>query len=428
MAGETTTRLYLDNIDEYVNDQDKVVTYKWLSRMLSVSANQAKRMLYEFVENQKTKSGENSIDVVYLVTGQRLDNETYVTVVSGDHLDELKQQLSSLLSVHVYSVQKSKLKDSSPLYASDFDALSKGNEWSSIVCNEAVPVADRGRITRINGGASSAERQSVKPAPKQGSENRASNETKRSSMFSKGKETVGSVSQMSSRIGSRAEAMIHEREQKDAGVKKESKPKHETAASSFFGRALTKKKEAKAAPVKSVVQKKEKIVEEASKEEDEKKRKEAEAAVNPSAKKTADNRTSKKPGTKPKKKTSQLKRIKRIEDSDSEEEPEKIAAVEERIDEGSDDALKVSTGSSSSPKSLKPKRKRTKKMKSHTYVDEDGEFVTEKVYESCSTDASEPETESSRKDETGKSVRSGKVPKLPANKQSKLFGFLKKKD
>ena len=47
---------------------------------------------------------------------------------------------------------------------------------------------------------------------------------------------------MSSRIGSRAEAMIHEREQKDAGVKKESKPKHETAASSFFGRALTKKK------------------------------------------------------------------------------------------------------------------------------------------------------------------------------------------
>ena len=25
MAGETTTRLYLDNIDEYVNDQDKVV-------------------------------------------------------------------------------------------------------------------------------------------------------------------------------------------------------------------------------------------------------------------------------------------------------------------------------------------------------------------------------------------------------------------
>ena len=50
------------------------------------------------------------------------------------------------------------------------------------MCNEAVPVADRGRITRINGGASSAERQSVKPAPKQGSENRASNETKRSSM------------------------------------------------------------------------------------------------------------------------------------------------------------------------------------------------------------------------------------------------------
>ena len=41
--------------------------------------------------------------------------------------------------------------------------------------------------------------------------------------------------------------------------------------------------------------------------------------MNPSAKKTADNRTSKKPGTKPKKKTSQLKRIKRIEDSDSEE-------------------------------------------------------------------------------------------------------------
>jgi hypothetical protein len=37
-------RLYLENLDEYVNDEAKIVTYKWLSRTLSVNVDQAKRL------------------------------------------------------------------------------------------------------------------------------------------------------------------------------------------------------------------------------------------------------------------------------------------------------------------------------------------------------------------------------------------------
>uniref|UniRef100_D6RG54 DNA polymerase delta subunit 3 n=1 Tax=Mus musculus TaxID=10090 RepID=D6RG54_MOUSE len=35
-------QLYLENIDEFVTDQNKIVTYKWLSYTLGVHVNQAK--------------------------------------------------------------------------------------------------------------------------------------------------------------------------------------------------------------------------------------------------------------------------------------------------------------------------------------------------------------------------------------------------
>jgi hypothetical protein len=38
----------LDDLDRYVVDEQKLVTYSWVSRQFSVSSNVAKRLLYQY--------------------------------------------------------------------------------------------------------------------------------------------------------------------------------------------------------------------------------------------------------------------------------------------------------------------------------------------------------------------------------------------
>ena len=56
--------MYMENLEEWIEDEDKVISYKYLSRSLKVHVNVAKQMLFNFVETKKTQLG-----VVYLVSG-----------------------------------------------------------------------------------------------------------------------------------------------------------------------------------------------------------------------------------------------------------------------------------------------------------------------------------------------------------------------
>ncbi|CAL8366226.1 unnamed protein product [Boreogadus saida] len=139
--------LYLDNIDEYVNDHNKIVTYKWLSLTLGVHVNTAKQMLFHYLDH-KRKESSAPLHATYLVTGKWVENGNTshkVTVVREEQLEDVKSKMSFTVSVHVYSVQKASLKDSGPLYSVDYDAvkdnLNSCSRYSAITCADAVPFA-----------------------------------------------------------------------------------------------------------------------------------------------------------------------------------------------------------------------------------------------------------------------------------------------
>ncbi|XP_056453428.1 DNA polymerase delta subunit 3 isoform X1 [Gadus chalcogrammus] len=139
--------LYLDNIDEYVNDHNKIVTYKWLSLTLGVHVNTAKQMLFHYLDH-KRKESSAPLHATYLVTGKWVENGNTshkVTVVREEQLEDVKSKMSLTVSVHVYSVQKASLKDSGPLYSVDYDVvkdnLNSCSRYSAIKCADAVPFA-----------------------------------------------------------------------------------------------------------------------------------------------------------------------------------------------------------------------------------------------------------------------------------------------
>uniref|UniRef100_A0A670HSU3 DNA polymerase delta subunit 3 n=1 Tax=Podarcis muralis TaxID=64176 RepID=A0A670HSU3_PODMU len=137
--------LYLENIDEFVTDQNRVVTYKWLSYTLGVHVNQAKQMLYDYVERKRKENSGAQLHVTYLVAGNLVQNGHTchkVAVVKEEKLEAMKSKLSTIASVHVYSIQKAMLKDSSPLYNTDYDVIKANlqncSKFSAIHCAAAV--------------------------------------------------------------------------------------------------------------------------------------------------------------------------------------------------------------------------------------------------------------------------------------------------
>ena len=47
--------MYMENLEEWIFEEEKIVTYKFLSRSLKIHVNVAKQMLFNFVEKKKAK-------------------------------------------------------------------------------------------------------------------------------------------------------------------------------------------------------------------------------------------------------------------------------------------------------------------------------------------------------------------------------------
>ncbi|NXB58723.1 DPOD3 polymerase, partial [Struthidea cinerea] len=142
------------------------VTYKWLSYTLGVHVNQAKQMLYDYVERKRKENSGAQLHVTYLVAGNFLQNGHVchkVAVVREDKLEAMKSKLSTIASVHVYSIQKALLKDSSPLYNTDYDIVKTNlqhcSKFSAIRCAAAVPRTPPPDAARAPASAQSPQRQ-----------------------------------------------------------------------------------------------------------------------------------------------------------------------------------------------------------------------------------------------------------------------------
>ncbi|KAG9515348.1 hypothetical protein KCV07_g7540, partial [Aureobasidium melanogenum] len=133
---------YSEYLSANVLNDGQTVSYRTLSRALRVHNNLAKHMLYDFHRSQNKKL-PNSLHATYLVTGtqsllpQPAENDTLETqdasdktlqtspahqtpaayqatsllLVDEDNLDTAKSTFDHVLSIHVYSIQPSKIND-----------------------------------------------------------------------------------------------------------------------------------------------------------------------------------------------------------------------------------------------------------------------------------------------------------------------------
>ncbi|XP_063275362.1 DNA polymerase delta subunit 3 [Prinia subflava] len=449
--------LYLENIDEFVTDQNRVVTYKWLSYTLGVHVNQAKQMLYDYVERKRKESSGAQLHVTYLVAGNLHQNGHVchkVAVVREDKLEATKSKLSTLASVHVYSIQKALLKDSSPLYNTDYDIVKTNlqhcSKFSAIRCAAAVP--------RTPPEAPRA------PAPQGQSEPHAAG-----AVNGHGPPAARATPQQHRGIAGMFAAKAAAKPQdapKETKAETKEAPSVSAASSkpliknnimnNFFGKAAMNKLKANSVP-------------EQPKEEKE--------AVKPSVAEPelSPNAVAEKPGKKTESARIQQKdkksKMKRADRSDDEEErdPENVKKKRKRIkqlqSDSSDEedvppsptpeeerapspppvpALKTELEPASTEGSAGGRRRKRKRvLKSKMFIDEEeGCMVTEKVYESESCTDSEDEfpkpkapaphkppvlpTKREPKEER-KNLKKGAAPANRANKQVSIMGFFQKK-
>jgi len=140
--------IYLENLEEWVCVEDKIVTFKSLAYELDVPANTAKKMLYEFA---KVKG--KSVVCIYFLSGlsKGPDGIHTISLVTEESVEAEKNKLSKVTSIHVYSVQQRIPKDTSSLYSvsatqrrklmKEFDTEKAENllnaRWSAIILPKA---------------------------------------------------------------------------------------------------------------------------------------------------------------------------------------------------------------------------------------------------------------------------------------------------
>ncbi|KAG5330798.1 DPOD3 polymerase, partial [Acromyrmex heyeri] len=98
-----TSNEHLETLAGHVFDNDKLVTYKWLSKELHIHVNIAKQILWDFYQKYQSN---NNIECTYLLIGHLKEKGMRVEVVKGSNLSEAKEKFNKIISEHVYSVHK----------------------------------------------------------------------------------------------------------------------------------------------------------------------------------------------------------------------------------------------------------------------------------------------------------------------------------
>lgn len=126
---------YMETLAGYVFDNDKLVTYKWLSKELQIHVNLAKQILLEFYE----KYHKDNIECTYLLIGHLKDNGMRMEVVKESALSKAKEKFNKIISEHLYSVHKP--LDDLNLLASEFSGAGDVN-YSAIKCDACKERSD----------------------------------------------------------------------------------------------------------------------------------------------------------------------------------------------------------------------------------------------------------------------------------------------
>lgn len=428
--------LYLDNIDEYVNDQDRIVTYKWLSLTLGVHVNTAKQMLYHYLDN-KRKESSAQLHATYLVSGKFVkDGHTShkVSLIREDQLEDVKSKMSPVVSVHIYSVQKALLKDSGPLYSVDYDAVKDNvkncSRYSAIRCSSAVPLTP----VELQQAREIQRAPSPEPETKKPSVN-GSAASKISSKPQKG--IMGMFANKPGAKNQEGPKDVKSEVKEDAPAVEASKPAAKVNhMNNFFGNQTKK-------PVKVEEAASSPAAEQKPVEEKAPKKQEAAAAQPPKQTKKDSRSKSKRmmdsDSEEEKMETKKRRRIKKPEPDSSDEDviPDSPQPTETKGTEPSP-KKQIKAVLQSNASSEGKIRRRRRVLKSRTFVDDEGCIVTEKGYESESYSEDEvPAPESapkaaapSRPATGGRDSEKSQKKSAAANKgtkQASIMGFFQKK-
>ncbi|XP_060792033.1 DNA polymerase delta subunit 3 isoform X2 [Neoarius graeffei] len=453
----TMDDLYLDNIDEYVNDQNKIVTYKWLSLTLGVHVNTAKQMLYHYIEQRRKERSGNTLHATYLVSGKCFENGSVchkVSVVREDKLEDVKSKLDVTISVHVYSVQKAELKDSAPLYSTDYDAMKENlkncNKYSAIRCAAAVPMSPA-ELQRVQEKAMSTA--IAKDANKPVVSSYTAPASKPTSNQPKG--IMGMFSSKAAPKSEEQNKEVKMEQMDDPSPAEEPKTKLPSKAAimnNFFGKSADKKldkpdkniKKADGVPISSAAGSTKQTCISSKLKQDMKEELPKEADVIKDDSKEI---------------RSKMKRLEHLDSEDEQVESQKKKRrriknpqPDSSDDEDSPPAPEVQTSSpvkhvKNEPVSQKAegrRRKRRRVLKSRTFVDEEGCIVTEKGYETESYSESEDESKGATQPSDDSSSLKQPLPRMDeekkveeksqkkaaankATKQASIMGFFQKK-
>ncbi|XP_052215215.1 DNA polymerase delta subunit 3-like isoform X2 [Dreissena polymorpha] len=462
----TVDSLFLENIEEFVNDENKIVTYKWLSQTLNVNCNTAKQMLFKYIDTVRNDKNKDDISATYFISGLSKPDIDGVqafksAVIPEEKLGSYKDSYMVVTSCHVYSVQKSTLKDSNALYMTDFEKFKENvfnsNKYSSIQC-ERAELRSREEMEMLTMKMVPAADTEKKAAPSAVSKpvQKAMPKSAIASMFaktenSKGgpvKETAKSEPAKAAKIEDAKPAKTETAKSAKTGPAKADGKKTEAASKKSDGgmKSFFPKQQTESSKPASVTTKKDEKPKEVKKE------------IQKSPEKPASKKTARKEDSddepifisKRRKTDQDLFASDSGEGEEMEEEsecplPPSPPGAKEASPEPEEpvkksptkqQVSKVDTGKTSGTGS---RRIRKRKQVNKTYMDKDGFMVTEKVWESESTDASESE-EPVKKDVKkpavkspakggGKKASPKKKPspsKTNSAKQTSLTAFFKK--
>ncbi|CAD6208494.1 GSCOCG00010494001-RA-CDS [Cotesia congregata] len=130
---------YLEALAGYINDEDKLVTYKWLSKELEIHVNVAKQVLEEYWN--KNKSSDELVATIMII-GYTKDGGMRVEVIKESDFvaaaaAAAADKYDRIISQHLYSLQKS-LPDLQLLAE-----VGQGDtKFSAITCKNAVVLSD----------------------------------------------------------------------------------------------------------------------------------------------------------------------------------------------------------------------------------------------------------------------------------------------
>jgi len=398
--------MYMENLEEWVLEEDKVVTYKYLSKNLKVHVNVAKQMLFNFVQGQKNKLG-----VVYLVSGlvkcdhgddsADIGTQQKVVLVKEADLEKVKSKFSEVLSQHIYSVQKtSESVNVTSLFGADKQEpgqdVTAGASLASIKHKAAVP---REAIIR----APAVVKQDIKTEPI------AKKEEKKDTA----KKVTGIEASFSKTVVKKPSPV------KTETTKPVTKDKGKSNIANMFAKQSTKPKPSKTA---TATEEKENIVNQKIEESKENKveKKEKKEITRFGKIKEETNTKSKSKSDSQKRKRIQVMSDSEDDDDKDEQEEEEDKPIEEpeappvtKLIESDEEDIPATPVQ----KTAKAGRKRVKKQVDKTFMDDKGYMVTKKVYES----ASETDDETSEPSKVPTPKKQEKV-EPPASKKAKIAG------